>query len=671
VKVPKTPGTYFICAKADADVVVSEGNESNNMMCTDTHIAVFDPTPVPPTIETVKTSSIIGGPCNMPYEINAEDENFLYIASGGLLQVEKNTGNVKTLTGYTRNNDGTYIGAINLTLHGPYLYAADNLFGKIYGVFTGEDEYSAIELLHSCHLPENLNSSETFSNSTYLFYYGYTSLNSLTYQNLDSPSHIQTPPGSNRLVVTENEIFFGNRIYPNSKIFKYDLTSKQMDLIKEGIQVYPGDNSPPRMTWHNPYLYWADGTSIDRYDTITHQTERVATNVADYIENLAVNDNTIYVYENYGYPPKMVKVDILFGQATKIWDSLQTRNIIVENGQAFFLEGGTNNSVYTIVGNKSPEKFLSGADVGLPAIHRLASKNGVLFLGYNSYVYDWIATYDLSSGQVNNFRLVYSADSLFYKDEWLYAYTYYGSGALTRIPVHKSLRPVIEISPKRASLGAAVSMVRDDNKFYWIWRGNSSQDYRISKVSIDNPGPAEDLFQSSSELRDIAIHNGKLYFSCLDNCGTQGWALASLPLEGGTVKPVLGLGGDPRTFFLNGVCYVVDTLNFYTANIYAINLNDATYSELLSGLSYHPDDSFTLKASLTWLYVGHTHYTNNGPPGAKISRHQIIDWKTIRAEEIIAHTGGFNVDFTLMTSSISTDGKHLYYWDGALKRVAE
>jgi subtilase family serine protease len=40
VKMPPTPGTYYICAKTDADGVISESNETNNTLCTTTTITL-------------------------------------------------------------------------------------------------------------------------------------------------------------------------------------------------------------------------------------------------------------------------------------------------------------------------------------------------------------------------------------------------------------------------------------------------------------------------------------------------------------------------------------------------------------------------------------------------------------------------------------------------------
>lgn len=611
----------------------------------------------------------------MPYEFNAESAQYLYIATPyALVQVEKDSGTVKNLAGYTRDlATGVYDISlpIGLNVYNSYLYAGD-LSGKIFGVFTGDDNYGAIELLYNGHLPGMNNAREIFGNSTHLIYTGDDGLHWMPYGHYKNSQFLtKYPAGSNRIAVTDNEVFFATNSPPDRSISRYDLNSGAMEAIKTGIQTFAGDTNPPRMTWHAPYLYWADGNAIDRYDTGTAQMQRIASNVADYIEGLVANDDAVYAYERYGYPPHMVRVDISTGQVTTVWDSLLTTAVTMENGNVYFLEGGTDPGVYRVIGDNSPEKYLTGADLNWPAIWDLTSGGGMLFLSVGDIYNGKFAAHDLSAGISKVFNLVYFPQFYIYHDQSVISYMHNGSGALTRIPLDKPLRPLVKISPERASSGAVRSLVRHGNYIYWIWASDSAADYRVSRVSVDSPGPAEDLFQSSSELRDIFIRNGLIYFSCLDECGGPGWVLVNMGLNGGAVTPFFGLGGDPRTFYLNGVCYVADTLDFFTSSIFAINLDHASFAELVSNLYYSPDDSFALKASSKWLYVGHLHYNQGGPPDAKISRHKIIDWETIGPEEVIASQGGFNVDFSLMPSTMSTDGKYLYFWEGAIKRVAE
>ncbi len=620
------------------------------------------------TVETVSASSEIGGPYNMPYEIDpVTSDGNLYIATGAgaLLQVGKDTGIVRTLAGY----NGDVISPINLNLVGSNLYAGDAL-GRIISVFTGQDNYSAIELLYNGHLPGTLNGYDTFGNSTHLFYTGEDGLYAMAYGDYKNPQKVTTYPiGENRIIVTENEIFFGTRNANDKSIYRYELTSGTTSTIQSGIQTYAGDSNPPRMTWHAPYLYWANGSAIDRYNTETFEIQRITSNAATYIENLVADDSTIYAYENYGYPPQMVKVDITSGQTTTIWNSLCTRNITNENGEVFFLDVCSDQSVYRISGNNPPNKFLSWSDVGLPGIWSMSSGNGMLFLTYGDIYDGKVIAYDLATGQMKTFNSL--PQSFFYHDQYLYVYYYYGSGALMRFPLDKALRPLGEVSPARSSPGAVLSMVRDENYFYWIWGNFSANDYRVSRVSVESPGPAEDLFQSSSELRNIAIHNGKVYFSCLDNCGDPGWILASVPASGGAVTPEYGLAADPRTFYSNGIFYVADTFDFSERSLFAINLEEGTDVELLNGLFYDGDArDVSMTASSKWFYIGQYRNLPNGMPEKKLSRYKIVDWNHLGNEEIIVNGIADQVE-SLMPSTISTDGNHLYFWNGAIKRVAE
>jgi hypothetical protein len=624
-------------------------------------------------IETINATAEIGGPYDMPYEINAETDPFLYIATPyALLQVEKTTGKVKTLAGYTRDfTTGDYFisSPSNLNLFGSNLYAGDQL-GKIFGVFIGDDNYGTVELLFNGHLPGTNNDHQIFGNSTRMFYTVDTGLNWMAYGDYKTPHFLTSyPAGNNQIIVTDNEIFFGTYSTDRS-ISRYDLNTGTMNVIRTGIQ--SNVFNPPPMTWHAPYLYWADGNAIDRYDTGTSQIQRIASNVADYIQSLAADNNSIYATVGYGYSPTIFKVDILSAQVTTLWNSIVT-TLTTENGNAYFLGYvyGPDDIIYQISGNNPPSQFLTAADLNSSSISGLTSGSGMLFLTTGNTYDGKIATYELSTGIKNIFYPVFYPDSYFYHDQSIISYTYAGSGQLTKIPLDKPLRPIVEVSPKRTSAGSVGSMVRDGNYFYWIWKSSTAQDFRVSRVSLDTPGPAEDLFQSSSELRDIFIYNGLVYFSCLDNCGSPGWILTSLPLNGGAITPVFGLGGDPRTFYLNSVFYLATTLDFQTRTLYTISLVDGSYSKLLAGLYYdqYPTD-IILKASSKWLYIGQGYLPLSGGFTYKISRYQIIDWKSIGPEQTISFESDSPVQ-SLMPTSISTDGKYLYYWDGALKRVAE
>jgi hypothetical protein len=623
--------------------------------------------PSGPPIETINTSAEIGGPYDMPYEINAATDGNLYIATPfALLQVGKNTGAVKTLISSTKDfttgklitSDPSY-----LSLIGSYLYAGDD-FGKIFRVFTGADNYDSIELLYNGHLPGMLNADQLAGvNSTRLFYMGDDGLYAMVYGDYRHPQFVTPYPAGapSRIIVTENEVFFGMQDdYAVSSIHRFDLNSRTMTDIKTDIQAYAA-----RMTWNAPYLYWVEGTSIYRFNTETSAIQQMAVNVADNIQGLVADDDTIYAYEYYGSPPKVVRVDIQSGTVSVIGNYLNIQNMTIDNGTVYFLTEGTPSVVYKIDGNNPPQQFLIGSDVNLLNIWGLSSASGMLFLTF----YDRILVYDLSTGTTKGlFAIDALHDTFFYHNQSLYVYSWPGSGSLTRIPLDKPLRPIEIVSPPPAGSSGVGSLVRDDTYFYWIWMQNSSY-FIISRIPIDGSGAREDLFQVSSELRDANIHNGRLYFSCLDECSYPGWVLASIPLSGGVVRPEYLLAGDPWIFHLNGIFYDADTLDFSERTLFAINIEENTDVELLSGLYYDEDSTDVfLQASSKWLYIGQ--YRSYGIPESKISRYSLIDWKHLGPEEKIIYELALEGQ-ALIPWSISTDGTYLYFWDGAIKKVAE
>jgi hypothetical protein len=290
-------------------------------------------------------------------------------------------------------------------------------------------------------------------------------------------------------------------------------------------------------------------------------------------------------------------------------------------------------------------------------VQGLAYADGFLIMNSG----DKILVYQPAAKQAAVYTPTNTPDSFVYHDAALYVYTWTGSGTLVRIPLDKPLRRVVEYSSSAATPGAVLSLVADDTNIYWVNKGRYDGLYRVMKVAKGSPGAAEELFRSNSELRDLNIYGGRVYFSCLDSCGGPGWFLANIAPDGGSVTAGVPLADDPLSFYQNGTFYVADTVDHQTRSLYRVDVERRTAKLLLRDLPYTSAGGLTVKASSKWLYIG----ADNA-----IARFPFTSQGTLGSEEIVAGRRGDDVT-SLMPASISTDGVYLYFWNGGVKRVAE
>lgn len=610
----------------------------------------------PPKVEAIKASTEI----EWAYRIDADvPDGFLYVATpDALLQVDKGIGSVRTLAGYSQG----FSSPVSVYLSGQYLYAGDN-GGRIFGVFTGADNFTGMDLLYNGHLPGTLNMGSIFGNSSALYYMGDDGVHSMPYGDYHNSRLVTAYPAStSTIAVTENEIFFSTY---TMCIYRFDLGSQQMQLVRSGILNQSGNGGEsPVMAWHAPYLYWVDGSNLDRYNTRTAQVERVASTLPQYVSMLAANDTTVYTKADYGYPPMLDQVDLASGRISEILPSSSTQGIAAANGTAYFVNGS---EVFQVSGTEPPRRIFSGADFNVWGVQRggFAYDHGFLFMNNGSK----ILAHELATGKTTVYVPANPPDSFFYHDGALYIYTRTGSGALARIPLDKPLRQVVEFSSSDSSPGSVLSLVGDDTYLYWMYQGRYDGIYKVMRVAKGAPGAASELFHSTSELRDLAVHGGRLYFSCLDTCGRPGWVLASVALDGGAVRAEVPLADEPRSFHLNGNFYVADTEDHQQRSLYLVDVERAAAKLLLRGLPYSSDRTvkdITIKASLKWLYIG----SYQGYSSKKISRYSVLSQGKLGSENVIVGRSTDNVD-SLNPASISTDGAYLYFWNGALQKVAE
>jgi hypothetical protein len=612
----------------------------------------------------------------MPFYINSSDPAYLYLGTDySILRVDKATGEKRTIAGnLSEGSVFRWRGYIefpwDLQLQDGYLYAGNDN-GRVIRVYTGQDSFGAVEQFLP-HLPGVNNLAWIAGNSATLFYNGDHGIYAKDYATLTDPVLLVPLESWYNAIPTDLAIFI---ISDPPALLKFDLATKQTSTIQSNLTLQVGSISLAPMTQYGKTIYWMDGKSIYGMNVDTGSPHLVSTiNSVDTLPQIAADDQYVYVRPTSLYV--IYKVSVTSGTVTEIPLPLGAHSIAVANGTLYYSTGVFELQINSVseTGQISTIFDSTGTDLDAVRDAELLSTDGKLFLrtGYKVLIYDLTTnTYEII------FPLVYT-DYFYTKSGELFV----GSAAFIQrvlsIPIEQNIRPIDELfpaTPLDATVSYSVaSTTIDQDRIYWISVGYSAGlpvYYRISSAALDGSN-YQQLFESTSELRDLAIRNGEIYFTCYDQCGSQGWVLASMPVTGGTPTPVFGLLADPKTFYRKGIFYVADTSDFIERQLFTINLDLNDASLLLSRLYY--DNQFShdvfVDISSQWLYVAQQKIVQNGPPARKLSRYMFNSWNSIGQEQRIIDNSIANVD-NLIITTITTDGNYLYYWHDGIQRVRE
>ncbi len=684
--------SFYLLACADDNQEIIESNEKNNCVASQTIIEIISE-----TSKTVPGSLLV----EPPWRMLASDDGYLYISTNyALIKFNKRGGLKRTLTGNLKQGDvfswkGFIENPMGIHKIGDYLYAGEDT-GKIVRVFTGKGSSGSVEiLLHAGILQGKggvINFIKIAGNSTALYYLSDGGIYEKMYGAISVPRKIiDYMTGIKGIYATDKELFINVYNASDNPLLRYDLITRKLTTVTSGIE---GGYSP--MTLHGSTLFWISGSSLYSMEINAGSPKLIASNigmnsdpnVGNDFRQIAVGDEYIFLL-TVGPPTtdglnSIYRVSIQTGDFDVIYSVNKfITSIAFENNKLYFATANPYIQLNSFTDTWQPIELFNSKDSDLgPGTYvydiKLASGGGkvILSTGYKFLIYD-IAT--------NSYSIVHPiigySESLFKLGGPLYTASHNGCAGyscIVSIPIDKDIRQPDILNRDLVTSFPLVSVrstTVDQDFIYWIWKAyaDSGQTfYGISKSDL-NGSTYEKLFESDGELRDIGIHNGKLFFACNNKCGTSGWALASMPISGGQPMPIYGLLGDPKIFYKNSICYVADTENFKQRSLFAINLEQKKYIKLMEGLYYQPDlygDVF-IDRSQQWLYIGQYHNLPNGMPEGKISRFKVKNWDNIGPEQIIISGIGNKVS-RLRIGTITTDGSHLYYWhNGEIKRIKE
>lgn len=239
-----------------------------------------------------------------------------------------------------------------------------------------------------------------------------------------------------------------------------------------------------------------------------------------------------------------------------------------------------------------------------------------------------------------------------------------------RIPLNMPINTPVALQPSPAVNSSwTQGGTSSGGYFYWVGFQNPSTGpiYQLESSMPDGANFAV-LLQTSGELRDPTIFNGRVYFLCLDSCGAAGWVIASTTLTGTGQQTEAVVGGvNPRLYQHNGYVYLT-TSDGLTSSIIALDMNTWSWSSMVSQLPY---TTLYLDFSNKWLYWSGEVVNSNGTPAREVARQGWIDWSHVSSKQQIEWGSGAGVVDDLQVSTLHYFSGNLYYWNHGLVRVPE
>lgn len=615
------------------------------------------------------------------WSINSADPNYLYVGTGSaIMEVDKNTGGTRAVIGNTYDRLSPIAVAsvaypIGIQLYAGTVYAG-TASGRVVSGFTGTDGFESVNIFLPS-VPGDVNGLDLVtSNSTTLYYGGYYGIYAKTYDSQDAPTLLyptSSPEGYFNAIATDQALYIITYTSGGPKYYlkKFDLSTKLITTLQSNLTPRPGGTGVTvfPMTRLGSSIYWVDGgCSIYKLDTNSDAISLVATDNSCGIGHIEADNN--YIYYAGPQPYEFSTVSLVSGATATLASNGYIWSFAVDAGNIYF---ATDNpfKIKKIDQTQQVVTLFDLPDLGLSSIYdvKVVTSNGKLIIttGQKAFIYD-IASQSTETIATDTGSVMWARNGEIYTGEY----------ALDTIPLAKPIRPITEIYPANTDPNSnyygVVSTAIDADSIYWITSGVLNQTnhyYRISKAAHDGSN-YQVLHEGSGELRDLSLNSGKLFFTCFNDCGDQGWVLASLPVIGGTPTVEFGLLKDPLTYYKNGIFYVVDTSDYATRSLFSINIEAQDFKELVSNLYFdgQTQRNVIVDVSSKWLYIAEYQMQMGGPPLAGLSRFPLNGWNSLGAEQIVFNQNTADVN-NFIIGTISTDNKHLYFWNNGLKRIAE
>ncbi|MCE9599062.1 MAG: hypothetical protein K8S54_13950 [Spirochaetia bacterium] len=572
---------------------------------------------IPIDLQTAGQLSSVSG-------IGSDDTNVYVGSSDDVLAFNRASGarTVLASSGFVRPdlpNRPSFSEARYFRRAGDYLYFFSNE-DRIERLFLGPDKSGVIETVVRSEENGGFNGIKNLAgNSRSLFWirsvdeskHSLLMAKSLTDDSL--PIFLGSFPGELKVIAADSVLYLVDRHpagFPlNSCALKrYELSTGVLSVLQASISCPLGLQT----LLTSDRFYWAGD---DKIYSVSHSstTPQLIHSGIPHIYRLAVEGHQMFVLQ-HSYPARyagnIYRVDLSSGDTSMAVTGTDVgtgtiTNLRLHSGILYWVTRrglhrlNSDGSSQTLYSNDGGEVTLSGGDSRIIAIQDNLVVPPLDVSG------KWLS-HQVGTG-VNTlitFSPNFAGGDFFGTDGMsVYSTNYRG---ISRAPADFRLRkPETVLANVRGLQGLLVK----DAWIYWSQSDWPMGTQRIGRVQTDGSSP-QVLF--TGRHLGLELYNDRVYFVCND-CSIPGWALVSMPCEGGGIRAEVQLGDAPSALTRKGdIFYLTDRINFQY-RLYAINIplqRSVVVSDTRSS------SSFPLIVSGAFVYTF----------AYSPERYQILDW---------------------------------------------
>ncbi len=644
--------------------------------------SVADTTQVQPTKEIFVSDKVL----EPPFTISSHGSN-LYVGSQyGLIEIDPMTGAKRTVAGnqlFMNESGATQVGPIprglfDATSSTAFVPLNPYIDGKMAGV-TLSPSFTAPEIVIPHRAMHVMNFMGMTANATRAFWMdfdGRTTMNvySQAFGQAATNQRIASVAADVGSMATSGDFLYlyTDMTYtPTRMIYRYQISTGNLSAIQQARAPTSGNLT---LAAASNGVYWGEGGIIYFLGNNSNVAIQVGS-VAGTVSQLTVAGP--YLYSLHWEVTAISEIVVTRFDPTTLTQTEMVRQTGLyaqiggtETGRIFLAKGvGISVSVSEITGSNSviqlcnlPAYGVSGMYAGTNALAIVAVPVGTTYSQIYRYNYSSTVTDQINPVVRANY-LQGAGDTLFYSD-------YPGNEGIMKLQLNMPINNPIALQPSSAVNSSWTQGGTSAGGYlYWVGANSSMTGWTYALArAMPNGSNFSVLVQTSGELRDPTIFNGRVYFLCQDSCGAPGWVIASTTLIGTGQQTEAIVGGvNPRLYQFNGHAYLTAS-DGWQSSIIALDMNTWSWSYMASQLPY---TTLYLDFSNKWLYWSGEAVNGNGTPMREVARQAWIDWNHVSTkQEIVWGSGPGIVDY-LRVSTLHYFAGNLYYWNQGLVRVPE
>lgn len=656
-------------------------------------------TQVPPTKQIFVSDTVL----EPAFTISSQGTN-LYVGSQyGLIEIDSITGAKHTVTGNMSYRDPVTGGIGQQTSFPPSglfdaasasafvpLYTGNAYpFGKIASVSLSPS-LTALEIA----IPQRamagalMNFRGMTANATQAFWMGFDGNTTMNVYS-QTVGQATTSKIASVTAADGNLATYGDFLYlysdkgstPTRMIYRYQISTGNLTSTQQTRSVTNYNLNFPLVAVANG-VYWAEGENIYFLGNSSNVAQQVGS-VGETVTQLTVAGSFLYaLHWHYGTTVPatsnvvVTRFDTLTATPTEMVrqanGSIQNAQISGSGTGRIFLSTdviGSGISVSEITGPNSLSPLVNLPAYGLNAMYVGSSALAIAAMAAGTTNVQ-IFRYNFGSAVTDQIFPINGANYLQGVGDSLFIADRPGNIGIMRLQLNMPINNPVALQPSpTVNSSWTQGGTSSGGYFYWVGFQNRSTGpiYQL-ETSLPNGSNFAVLLQTSGELRDPTIFNGRVYFLCLDSCGAAGWVIASTTLTGTDKTTEATVGGvNPRLYEYNGHEYLTVSDGF-TSSIIALDMNTWSWSSMVSQLPY---TTLYLDFSSKWLYWSGEGGNRNGTPAREVARQAWIDWSHVNAKQQIEWGSGAGIVDDLQVSTLHYFSGYLYYWNHGLVRFPE